>query len=213
MMKIRNGKYYRRKFTIPEEQSCIRWESEKKRGTESKIMVSQMIDLLIGQHTPAFQVRPSFANALQRPTTTISPALFARSPTRSPTRICMQGLPNVEMGKDWSFSLVYRELGKTDEHGNQIIKTLDVIAETETWCVGAVHLSTSVACKALRIVAVSQTHSHTQTHTNTHTNTHTHMHAHMHIIFFSLPLSLSLSLPLTFSLHQTASSSGQACSV
>jgi hypothetical protein len=38
LSKIRKGKLYRRQFSIPQNMSCIRWESMKKRGTESKIL-------------------------------------------------------------------------------------------------------------------------------------------------------------------------------
>eukprot|EP00043_Microstomoeca_roanoka_P019452 m.219130 g.219130 ORF g.219130 m.219130 type:complete len:1629 (-) comp16997_c1_seq1:191-5077(-) len=42
LSKVRDGKLYRRLFTLPHDQSCLRWQSAKKRGTDSKILISQM---------------------------------------------------------------------------------------------------------------------------------------------------------------------------
>lgn len=41
-LKVRNGKTYRRVFSIPKDKSCLTWESDKKRVTDSKVLASQM---------------------------------------------------------------------------------------------------------------------------------------------------------------------------
>eukprot|EP00911_Craspedida_sp_UC1_P002976 UC1_evm1s2173 len=59
MYKIRKGKMYLRKFSIPSDKTAIQWESSKKRGTKSKILMSLIKKLVEGQDTDVFKTAVS----------------------------------------------------------------------------------------------------------------------------------------------------------